>query len=83
MARTDNQLIITNCYLIFKWAALFTILNDDEDENKIFNVMEQLAYGVHAEPDDEDVKYDKDDEDTSEYDESDGHDNIDNNEDPY
>ena len=45
--------------------------------------MEQVAYGVHAEPDDEDVKYDKDDEDTSEYDESDGHDNIDNNEDPY
>ena len=39
--------------------------------------MEQVAYGVHGEPDneyDEDEKYDKD---TSEDDESGGHDDID------
>ena len=52
-------------------------INDNYYENKISDIKEQVAYGVHEEPDneyDEDEKYDKD---TSEDDESGGHDDID------
>ena len=52
------------------------IINDYEDENGIYNVMEQVDYDVHAEPDD------KDDKNTGKDDEIDGHDNRDDNKEP-
>ena len=74
--RTDNQPTMGNGYPIFEWAPGFPILNDDEDENKISNFMEQVAYDFHVEP------YDEDEENTGEDDVSDGHDDRDDNKDP-
>ena len=61
------------------------IFNDNEDENEISDTIDQVAYGVHVDPDykdDEDEKYDKYDEVTGKDGESDGRENGDENEDP-
>ena len=78
MARYDNQLFMNNGYPIFKWAPGVPILDNDEDDDKIVHAIEQVAYGVHAEPDNE---YDKDNEDTGEDEECDGHGDGDDNKD--
>ena len=53
------------------------IIDNNDYENKISDTMEQVAYGVHEEPDNEDDEDEKYDKDTSEDDESGGHDDID------
>ena len=52
---------MTNVYPIFEWDPEVPIINDDENENESSDVMEQVAYDVHAEPNYEDEKDDKDD----------------------
>ena len=64
---------MTNVYPIFEWDPEVPIINDDENENESSDVMEQVAYDVHAEPDDEDTGKD---------DEREGHDDRYDNEDP-
>ena len=63
MKRSDNQPIMNNGYPIFKWAPGVPILDNDDDDDILVDALEQVAYGVHEEPDNE---YDKDNEDTGE-----------------
>ena len=48
MEISDNWPIITNGYPISEWVPGVPIRDDDEDENVIFDAMEQVAYDVHV-----------------------------------